>query len=70
MQRDDTTEMLDTLFDVQHVMSLLTERQREALTLWSQGYTQKEIAERLVRDQSTVCREIQRAADLVRWLCA
>jgi RNA polymerase sigma factor (sigma-70 family) len=51
-------------------MTLLTERQRQVLELWRQGYTQEEMAERLGCDQSTVCREIQRAADLVRWLSA
>lgn len=68
--RDGTTEMLDALMDVRQAMALLTERQRQALTLWSQGYTQQEIGERLECDQSTVCREMQRAVDLVGWLSA
>lgn len=68
--RDETVEMVDTLVDVRQAMTQLTERQREVLDLWRQGYTQNEMAERLGCDQSTMCREMQHAVEMLYSLCA
>jgi RNA polymerase sigma factor (sigma-70 family) len=70
VMRDETTELVDVLMDAKGALTALTPKQRQALDLWLQGYTQQEIGERLGCSQSTVSRELRCARDLVRGLCA
>lgn len=64
--RDETTETIDTLLDVQQAMALLTERQRQVLGLWGQGYTQQEIGESLGITQAAVCYRLAHAMSTLR----
>lgn len=66
--RDETTETMDALLDVQQAMTQLTERQRQALTLWGQGFTQQEIGDRLGCCHQRVSQMIAEAAGLVKLL--
>ena len=54
IMRDEIFEEADVLIDVERAMTRLTHKQREALNLWLQGYTQKEIGERLGIGQRSV----------------
>jgi len=51
---------------VQQVLASLTERQREAVLLRLQGFTQEEIGERLGINQSNVSRRISGAMGQIR----
>ena len=52
--------------DLEAALKLLTDRQRTVFVLDWQGYTQAEIARRLVVDQSTVARDCEAAKASLR----
>jgi len=66
VMRDETTELVDVLMDAKGALTALTPKQRQALDLWLQGYTQREIAERFGITQGRVCTRIQRAIARLR----
>jgi len=43
----DPWDDIELLMDVREALAQLTDKQREALALWVEGYTQAEIGERL-----------------------
>ena len=66
IMRNETIGLVDVIIDMKRAMTELTPKQREALDLWLQGYTQKEIGERLGITHSSVCRRLQNAFAMMR----
>jgi RNA polymerase sigma factor (sigma-70 family) len=60
------TETIDQSIDIERALACLTAKQREAVTLAMQGYTQAEIAEMLGINQSSVNRRLQSAYDCIK----
>lgn len=56
--------------DLLAALEKLTPRQRQAVELFAQGYTQEEIGQALGIKQPSVLRLIRRAAAKMRRLCA
>ena len=56
----------ETRLDIEAAIEGLTEKQREALLLWLEGYTQEEIGERLGINHANVCRRVERAIERLR----
>ena len=52
--------------DLRAAMETLTAKQRKAVVLYAQGYTQEEIAERDGVGQSAICKRIGRAVDRIK----
>ena len=60
----------DTRIDLQAAMATLTDKQRDALELWVQGYTQEQIGEMLGIRQQPAGRRVERAIERMReFLC-
>ena len=59
-------EVIDLMIDVDRAVCKLTEKQRTALSLWEQGYTQEEIAAMLGITHQKVSTRIQRAITRLR----
>ena len=55
------TEAIDESIDIERALACLTRKQREAVTLAMQGYTQAEIAEVLGIHRNAVTRRLARA---------
>jgi len=60
------TDDSDVRLDLERAAARLTERQRQALWLWCQGYTQEEIARRLGVWQQQVSSRIWRGIARLR----
>ena len=59
------TDDSDLRLDLQRAAERLTEKQRRALWLWCQGYTQAEIGMMCGIRRAAVCRRIRRAISIV-----
>ena len=57
---------IDGRMDIRDALSQLTDKQREALALWVEGYTQEEIGEALGITQRNAGRRIERAIARIR----
>lgn len=55
------TEAIDQAIDIERALAALTAKQREAVTLAMQGYTHREIAERLGIARESVTLRLLRA---------
>jgi RNA polymerase sigma factor (sigma-70 family) len=60
------TETLDNAIALRDGVASLTPKQREALELWAQGYTQEEIAAMLGIDQTSVRDRLEYAISKLR----
>lgn len=56
----------DTRLDLEAAFEGLTDKQREALLLYLEGYTQEEIGARLGVNKPAICRRLQRALEAIR----
>jgi len=56
----------DTRIDLRRALPCLTEKQAEALGLWIEGYSQREVGERLGVSQQAVARLIARGLSAIR----
>ena len=63
---DDPQGRVERRLILQEAIEELTPKQREALALWMQGYTQEEIGERVGITQRTVGRRLERAFKRIR----
>ena len=56
----------ETRLDIEAAIEGLTDKQREALLLWLEGYTQEEIGERLGITHQAVSRLTERAVERIQ----
>lgn len=60
------TDGSDMRLDLERAAAALTDKQRRALWLWCQGYTQEEIAKSMGVTKMAVCFRLQCAARTIR----
>ena len=57
---------VDERLDLMAALAQLTDKQREAVTLWAMGYTQAEIGERCGVGRPAITRRIRRGIEALR----
>ena len=63
------SDLYDLRIDLDQALSRLTPRERQAVTLYADGFTQLEIAERIGTHQSTISRilkKLHKKSEIVR----
>ena len=66
----DPWDDVELLMDVREALAQLTDKQREALALWLEGYTQAEIGERLGISERGAGRRLKRAINEIQRACS